>query len=219
MNFLIFVLQTGAILAALGWAYRKGREALVALCVLFSVLANLFVLKQMLIFGWNVTCSDAFAIGTIFGLNLIQRSYGQAAAKQTIWISFFGMGFFALLSQIHLWFEPSSFDASQDHYTFLLTSAPRLLIASLSTFFLVQQFDVRFFGWLQKRFSGISWKVLSTTSLLVSQALDTVLFSFLGLYGIVQEMASIILLSFAVKCAVIALSSLSNRFFEAKNAV
>ena len=48
-------------------------------------------------------------------------------------------------------------------------------------------------------------------TLLISQALDTILFSFLGLYGVVQELGSVIVVSYLVKCAVILLTSFSTR--------
>jgi uncharacterized integral membrane protein (TIGR00697 family) len=203
-NELIFVLQVGAILGALFWAYKLGKEAIVSLSVLLAVLANFFVLKQMSLFGFNVTCSDAYAIGSIFGLNILNQVYGKEIAKKTIWISFFAMTFFAAMSQIHLFFEPSSYDTTQVHFSALLLAAPRLLFASITTFFIVQQIDVRVFGLLQR----FPWKIKSILSLLFSQAIDTVLFSLLGLYGVVQELGSIIVVSYIVKCAVIGLTSM-----------
>jgi queuosine precursor transporter len=207
MNILIFILQTAVVIGAVFWALRMGKEALVSLSVLLCVLANFFVLKQISLLGWNVTCSDAFAIGNIFGLNLLQQAHGKEAAQRTIWISFFGMLVFTLLSQIHLFFIPNSFDTSQEHYASLLGYAPRLLGASILTFFVVQQIDVRLYA----RLSSPSWKNRMVVTLLISQALDTILFSFLGLYGVVQEIGSVIVVSYLVKCAVILLTSFSTR--------
>jgi uncharacterized integral membrane protein (TIGR00697 family) len=214
MNELLFILQIVLMVGALFWASKLGKEALITLCVLLGVMANLFVLKQMLIAGWNVTCSDAFAIGSIFGLNMIAQTYGRDAAKKTIWISFFGMVFFAALSQVHLLFTPSPADTSHPHFAFLLYVTPRLLVASLATFFLVQQLDVRLYGLFQKKFSNWSWQTRSTVCLLISQAVDTVLFSFLGLYGMFQELTSMIVVSYLVKCAVIGLTSMVAGFYD-----
>ncbi len=211
MNELAFVLQVAVLVGALFWAARIGKEALISLSVLLSVLANFFVLKQMHFFGWNVTCSDAFAIGSIFGLNMLSQSFGKDVAKKTIWISFFCMIFYVAVSQIHLFFVPSPHDTSQDHFRYLLSTAPRLLIASLVTFFIVQQFDVRLFGLFQKKFS---WQIRSTLCLFISQALDTALFSLLGLYGIVSDLFSMMAVSYLVKCAVIALTSVGAIFFN-----
>jgi len=214
MNELIFVLQIGVLVGALFWAARIGKEALIVLSVLLSVFANFFVLKQMLLLGWNVTCSDAFAIGNIFGLNMLAQAHGRDAAKKTIWISFFAMVFYVVVSQIHLFFIPSPHDTSQVHFASLLETAPRLLIASLATFFIVQQFDVRLYGFFQMRLARFSWQTRSTICLLISQALDTVLFSLLGLYGIIQDLFSMMIVSYLVKCAVIVLTSIGAVFFN-----
>ncbi|HEX2579790.1 MAG TPA: queuosine precursor transporter [Rhabdochlamydiaceae bacterium] len=210
MNELIFVLQSAIVIGTLFGAARIGKEALIALAVLLTVLANVFVLKQISLFGWNVTCSDAFAIGGIFGLNMLAQSHGKDVAKKTIWISFFGMLFYVALSQIHLLFVASPHDTSQDHFTYLLKPAPRLLIASLVTFFIVQQFDVRLYQLLSK----FSWQVKSLFCLLISQALDTVLFSLLGLYGIIHDFTSMMVVSYLVKTAVIGLISTAALFFN-----
>jgi hypothetical protein len=168
----------------------------------------------MYLFGWNVTCSDAFAIGGIFGLNMLSQSYGRDAAKKTIWISFFGMIFYVVVSQIHLFFVPSPHDTSQGHFIYLLNTAPRLLIASLVTFFIVQQFDVRLYGFFQKKLSKFSWQTRSTCCLVISQVLDTLLFSLLGLYGIINDLFSMMVVSYLVKCAVIALTSIAAIFIN-----
>jgi hypothetical protein len=214
MNELAFVLQISVLVGALFWAARIGKEALIALSCLLSVFANFFVLKQMYLLGWNVTCSDAFAIGGIFGLNMLSQAYGKDVAKKTIWISFFGMLFYAVVSQIHIFFIPSPHDTSQGHFAYLLNTAPRLLMASLVTFFIVQQVDVRLYGFFQKKLSRLSWQTRSTFCLLISQALDTVLFSLLGLYGIINDLFSMMVVSYLVKCTVIALTSIGAVFFN-----
>ena len=191
---------------------KLGKEALVALSVLLAIVANLFVLKQTTLFSFNVTCSDAFAIGSIFGLNLLQQKWGKPIAKKTIWISFFAMAFFVVVSQIHLLYTPSRFDESHGHFAYLLSYAPRILLASITAFFITQQLDVRLFGLLQK--TPLSWKNRSTISLLISQAVDTSLFTFLGLYGVVQELGSIMGVSYVVKCAVIGLTALLTRVWN-----
>ena len=66
-------------------------------------------------------------------------------------------------------------------------------------FFVVQQFDVRLFAALQRFFKGQKLPLRLALSLIVSQTLDTVLFSFLGLYGLVSALSDIILVSLLVK--------------------
>ncbi len=214
MNIIIFFLQMGIIIGALYGAYRLGKEALITLCSIMSVLANFFVLQQIEFFGWNATSSDAFAIGTLFGLNLLQQTYGRETAKKALWISFFAMVFFVAVSQVHLLYIPGDADTSRNHFQALLSSTPRLLLASLGTFLLVQWLDLRMYGFALKRWSAISWRLRSTGCLIISQAIDTALFSALGLWGVLSDLGSIMAVSYGIKCAAILITTIGAYFFN-----
>ena len=203
MNEVLFLIQIFVIVACALAAYKLGKEALVAWVAIQALLANLFVLKQITLFGLNVTASDAFAIGSLLGLNFLQEYSGREAANKAIWICFFFMIFFVVASQIHLFFQPSVYDTTQNAYTILLSPTPRLFIASLCVFFVVQQFDIRLFSLLKNKLPQAAFAWRAGLSLVASQLLDTCLFSFAGLYGIVASVVDIIVISFIVKLAVI----------------
>lgn len=207
MNELIFFLQTFLLLGFAFGALKLGKGALVSWVCVQALIANLFVLKQITLFGLNVTASDAFAIGSLLGLNLLQEFYGREEAQKATWACFFLMVFFAAVSQLHLLYVPSAHDQSDAAFQTLLSPTPRLLLASLSVFFIVQQIDIRFFVFLKERLPGFSFAARSGIALAVSQFLDTFLFSFAGLYGIVASVLEIIVLSFAIKMIVIACCS------------
>lgn len=199
-------------------ATRIGNAALASLIALQGVLANLFVVKQMDLFGMSVTCSDVFAVGSIMGLNLMQEHFGKEAAKKAITISFFSMVFFVAASQIHLWYAPSLYDQTHPAFVLILSSTPRIVLASIFVFFLVQKWDVLFFGWFKKALSGGYLPIRMGVSLVLSQFIDTVLFTYLGLYGTVACPWDVIAVSFAVKCLIIGcsapLAALSKRFVK-----
>ncbi|MBU6446498.1 MAG: queuosine precursor transporter, partial [Verrucomicrobia bacterium] len=112
MNELIFFLHIWIVLAFALGALRLGQAALTAFIGLQGVLANLLVVKQMSLFGLTVTCSDVFSIGGILSLNLLQEYFGKDAAKRAVNISLGALLFFALMSQIHLFYQPAPFDAT-----------------------------------------------------------------------------------------------------------
>lgn len=202
------------ILLVLGFgmlALRLGRSALTAWVSLQAVLANLFVLKQMTFFGFHITCSDVFAIGSILGLNLLREYFGKEAAKQALWSCFASMAFFVVMAKVHLMYVPSFFDTTQEAYQTLLSASPRLLFASLAVFFVVQQIDLKLFGLIKQKWSRWPLVFRNALSLTLSQFLDTVLFSFLGLWGLVASLWDIIAISFLVKLAIIG----SSGFFVA----
>ncbi len=183
-------------------ALRLGSSALIAFIALQGVLANLFVVKQTTLFCFGVTCSDVFAISGILSLNLLQEYFGKEKAKLAVRISLFTLLFFALMSQMHLFYTPNLFDTTHGAFQAIFASTFRIVVASIGTFYVVQQVDVRIFP----LFKG-SLPLRVTCSLLCSQLLDTILFSFFGLYGIVQSLFDVIALSFFIKGLIIAISS------------
>lgn len=198
-NLMLF-LGSCALIAGFVWYFcYLGQSALSAWIAILSLLANLFVLKQIDIISLNATASDIFAIGNLLGLNLLQEKFGRKASQQAIWASFGCLLFFIIMSQIHLSYEPSLYDYTQEAYTTLLKPAPRILLASLFTFFIVDQVDSRLYQLLRQRFPTISMIWISGMTIVLSQLLDTVLFSFLGLYTIVGALVEIIVFSYVIK--------------------
>ena len=205
MNEFLFFSHILLVLIFLGAAVRLGQASLTVYVALSGILANLFVVKQITLFSLHVTCSDVFAVGGILGLNLLQELYGKAAAQKATYAALFSLLLFVSMSQIHLIYVPSLFDQTQGAFIAILGHSLRIVAASVSVYYIVQRFDILFFGYLKQRMQNLSVRL--TLSLIVSQALDTVLFSYLGLYGLVASIFDIILMSFAMKCTIIACST------------
>jgi len=201
MNEIIFIIHILCILSFGLVALRLGKEALTCWVAIQIILANLFVIKQIYFLGFEVTCSDVFAIGCLMGLNLLQEFFGKESAKKAGWISFFTLLFFAAAAQLHLAYIPSIHDTAHPSFVTILSTSPRLLLASLTTFLIVQQMDLRLFRTLKSRLP--SFALRSAISIILSQLLDTLLFTFLGLYGLVHSLFDIILISFLLKVLVV----------------
>lgn len=206
-NELLFILQAAFIGTTLLIALRLGKEALIAVIATQAVLANLFVIKQIALLGFNATAADAYAVGCMLGLNLLQEYYGKDTTRLAIWISFFVSVFFAISAYLHLLYTPFSSDITHNAYVTILSATPRIVAASLFTYFIVQQCDMRLYGFLKKKFENRFYIIRNYSSVALSQLLDTVLFSFLGLYGIVTHVWEIILVSYTIKVAVLLLAT------------
>jgi len=207
MNELIFILHSliigGAAVAALGF----GKEALVAFIALLGILSNLFITKQVVLFGLDVVATDAFAVGAMLGLQLLQEYYGREIAKRAIVISFFLLIFYGLMSWIHLRYLPSGSDVAHPHFEVILHHMPRIALASLISYLASQILDYQLYGLLKRVLKGRYLLLRSYSSLILVQLFDTILFSFLGLYGIISSVRNVILMSFAIKMVVILLST------------
>lgn len=206
MNEIIFGLHVIIIAASSLGALFLGKETLACFIGLLGILSNLFVTKQIVLFGLTVTSSDAFAVGGIFGLNLMQEYFGRQAAEKTIRLGLFMMLFYLLATIIHIWYSPAPADIMQPHFVKIFELMPRITISSLVVYFVVQSLDARLYGFLQKLFHGKYLLARSTISLVISQFFDTALFSFLALYGVVESIVDIMIVSLIIKLVVIALS-------------
>lgn len=207
MNEFLFLSHIFLVIGFVLGALRLGAHALSALIVLQAILANLFVVKQIDLLGFSVTCSDVFAVGGILGLNLLQEYFGKEAALRAIKISFLGMIFFILMAQMHLWYFPSAQDTTHGAFALILGSTPRIVIASVAVYFFVQKLDVVLFSSLKKLWPQGKLSLRIGISLVLTQCIDTVLFSFLGLYGLVASLFDVIVMSFTIKCLIIACSA------------
>ncbi len=205
-NFFILTVHTSVITLLTLLCFRLGKQFLIAFLALLAILMNLFVLKQITLFGLDITCSDALAVGYLLGLNLIQEFFGRPQALKMIWIGFTTSLIFLLLSHIHLLYLPSTHDTAHIHYKTLLTPQLRLVSASITSFFIIQFLDLRLFAYLRTRFKQKAFPLRSAITLLASETLDTLLFSTLGLAGMVASLSSIILFSLLAKTVVIILS-------------
>lgn len=204
-NELIFFIHVILIAALCLVALALGPHALITVIALQGILSNLFVTKQITLLGLSVTCSDAFAVGSILGLNLLQEYYGKAITKKAVVASFFSLISYLILSQIHLIYLPNQFDTMQQHFWQILHLMPRITIASVFVYLIAQTFDVMFFGLLKRVLNDKYPATRSAISMICSQFLDTVLFSFLALYGVVGSILNVIIMSFAIKMFVIAI--------------
>lgn len=204
MNEAIFFTHAFVVLLFSLGALRMGKGALISFIALQAVMANLFVLKQISLFGAEVTCGDLYAVGAMLALNFVREYHGPKEAQQAIWISFGSALLFTAMSRIHLFYLPSSGDWAHSSFVSLLSPMPRLMGASLISYLISQQVDLRLFGWIKGSFPRLPLIVRAGSSLILSQLLDTLLFSFMGLWGMVFSIGSILIVSYLIKLIAIA---------------
>jgi uncharacterized integral membrane protein (TIGR00697 family) len=198
-NELIFLSYTFVIMSAILGAVWLSYEALVAFVCLQMVLMNIFVTKEIVLCGFVATAADVLGIGMVLSLNLIQEFYGAERAKQSMWLGFYAAILSVILSLLHLSYLPSSCDMMQPHFVALFSPMPRIIIASLISFLISQTADRHLYAYLQRSLEGRYFIARNTLSGLATQLLDTVLFSFLGLYGMVSSISNIIIVSYGIK--------------------
>ena len=196
MNECIFFTHIILLFGALALAKRFGKEALAIIISLQVVLSNLFVTKQITLFGLDVTATDAYMIGSLVGMNLLQEYFGKESAKKVLSLNTFILIFFTLVSLIQIAYKPSQHDSLHPSFFAILSVSPRIFISSIVTFYISQKIDIELFPLFRKKFA---LPLAMAFSLMITQATDTILFSYLALYGIVHSMFSIIVMIYTIK--------------------
>jgi queuosine precursor transporter len=206
INELLFFAHLLVNIIFLFYALRKGEFYLKVFHAFQIFLANFFVYKQIKLFSLDVTASDVFAIGAFLSLNLIREYFGKKSARSAIWSSFFILTTYIVMARIHLIYEPNIYDESHLAYALLINPSARLLGSSLLTFFLVQRIDLFLFQIFKKIWPNLlSLRVFSC--LAITNLIDTAMFSFLGLYGLVHNIFEIMIVSYVIKMFITLLSS------------
>lgn len=206
-NEIIFIIHCLMMaLAALG-SLALGSWALVSFICLQMVISNLFVVKPIVLFGFTATAADACIIAGVCAFHLLQEFYGKQIAQKTIMLAFCSLLLITLSGQIHLWYEPALIDQSQSHFSALLTVLPRISCASLISYLITGRFDVWLFNRLDALFSGRRFAVRNALCACISQTVDTCLFSFLALWGVIQPLHEVILTSMVIKLIALAFMS------------
>lgn len=189
-------------------ALRFGLHWLLALIAVQAVLMNIFVLKMMNIFSLEVTGGNVLYASIFLGTDMICEHFGKEKARQAIWIGFFASMFFIVMSQFIMWYTPSVLDEGQllhNTLTTIFASTPRIVIASMGAYLLSQHLDIYIFSKLKKLTKGRFLWLRNNGSTLVSQLVDTIFFTYAGLYGIVansENVWQIILFTYLIKVVI-----------------
>ncbi|MBI2344476.1 queuosine precursor transporter [Candidatus Dependentiae bacterium] len=176
-----------------------GKEALTGFVGLLFVMANIFVIKQINLFNWTVTSADIFIIGISFSINILQEFWGKSYAQKTVVTSFAISLFYLIIGKCILEYQPALVDNAHIHLAFVMENTSRIILASFISYLITQFIDIQIYSYLKEKTQGKYFTLRNYFSLSLSQLIDTILFSFLGLYGIVANITDIIILSYGIK--------------------
>lgn len=206
--YLLWVCVLGALFTQLG---RPGLYVFATLC---SWVANLFVLKQIMLFGCLCTCADPLILGIFFSLNILQEHYGESAVNQCMLLMFSSLLAISSFSVFHLALLPGYADNTQEAYLQLLSPTPRLFLAGLISLYCSQRVASILFTWLKTK-TALSFHKRNFLVLSASQIVDTWLFTLLGLYGLVEKPVQVFFVSLLLKWVfVFILSSIQSLFYK-----
>lgn len=204
-NSSLFIFQIIVALSCTVVAFRLGRSWLIALIAVQTVIMNIFVLKMMNVFSLEITGGNVLYASIFLGTDLLCEHYGKKQARQAVWIGFSAAVFFIIMSQFIIWYTPSQLENGaflHNTLTTIFETTPRIVLASMGGYLLSQHVDIYLYTYIKKRTGDKYLWLRNNGSTLVSQCIDSIFFTFVGLYGIVanaQNVWHIIIFTYLIK--------------------
>ena len=166
-----------------------GKAGLYCLSAVATILANIEVLLLIRAFGMEQTLGNVLFSVTFLITDILSECEGKKAANKAVWIGMASSLFFLLLSQSWLLYVPSEGDWAMESFRKIFSSTPRMLLSSFLVYAISQLFDV----WLYHKWWAFTEKktgdrrrflwLRNNGSTLVSQILNTLLFTLFAFYG------------------------------------
>lgn len=190
--------------------FRKfGKIGLFSLIPFFLVLANIETLKLATIFGITTVLGN-IAYGSVFLItDAISEIYGKKEAKKAVFIGLLTTLMFMILLQLFIKIVPADGDFAQESLMNLFSLMPRIVIASLVTYFISNNIDIYIFHKIRKKTKGKKLWARNITSTLLAQLLDTVLFNLLAFSFVfsIKAIISIMIFNYVIKVAILFLDT------------
>lgn len=176
----------GAVL--LGYKFF-GKTGLYCISAIATILANIEVVILINAFGMEQTLGNVLFAATFLVTDILSECEGKKEANKAVWIGVFSSLFFLLLSQSWRLYTPSENDLIHSSVESVFSNTPRMIISSLAVYAISQLFDVwlyhKWWAFTEKKF-GDKRKFLwlrNNGSTLISQILNTLLFTLLAFWG------------------------------------
>jgi len=186
-----------------------GKSGLYAVVVMSSIICNIQVIKLVDLFGMTATLGNIVYASNFFATDILSEYYGKREARKAVWLGFSMLIVATLWMQIALLFKPSPDDFSQEHLEAIFSLMPRITFASLTAYILAQLHDVWAFHFWKEKTRGKHLWLRNNASTMVSQLIDSAIFTTLAFAGSVdpQTFWSILVTTYLFKLIVAAVDT------------
>lgn len=208
-NELLFLLHLSLLLGATYGAFLTSRPLLQGLICLQVVCANIFVVRQMSLFGLTACGGGMYIVSSILGLLLLQTFHCKRVAHRTLYLSFGMALFFLLLTQFQLWYAPAAVDYGHAHFVALLGRVPRITAASLCAHFIAHYVTLTLHQVLRSLCSGHGLFIITTATIIFGQVLDSLIFFTGSFHGFAPwpQIVQMVTVSMGIKTVMVLCSS------------
>lgn len=188
------------------WHVFFKEKGLYCWTVLATIAANIEVMILIEAFGMQQTLGNILFASTFLVTDILSELYGKQQADRAVNMGIAASCSFIVISQFWLHYTPSAADIMSPHITAVFSNTPRIMLMGLLVYGIVQKFDVWLYHWIWQKTEklcgnkkGLLW-LRNNGSTLVSQLLNTVLFTVGAFYGVYDNavLLEIILFSYII---------------------
>ncbi len=158
---------------------------LFAWIALASILANIQVVKTIELFGMVTTLGNIIYGTSFLATDIISECYSEEEARKAVKIGMFSIIATTVIMQICLMFEPHASDMAHGALSSIFSIMPRIALASITAYFVSQNFDVWFYNYLKIKFPRHLW-LRNNGSTMVSQMIDNIIFTLMAFWGVFE---------------------------------
>jgi len=165
-------------------AKKHGVEYLIGTFVALVLISNILANKLVTFIYWAVPAGLIAYSVSFLVIDIINEFYDKRKAQKTVWIGFFANLILVVLVYIAINWEPASFWNNQEQFELILGNTWRIVLASLMAYLVSQHHDIWSFNLLKKATKGKHLWLRNNVSTIVSQFIDTIIFTSIAFYGL-----------------------------------
>ena len=186
MNEILFIVSILINFIGIIIAYKVFKKTGLFVWVAIStIIANIEATKCIEMFGISVTLGNVVYSTVFLATDILSEIYGGQEARKAVKIGFFSMLIFTLLTQIDLLFIPNEQDIVNDSMHTIFSFMPRFCFASVVTYVVSNTLDTYLYDIIKNKLpeDKFLW-VRNNGSTMISQLIDSILFTLIAFVGI-----------------------------------
>ncbi len=191
VNEILLIFSLILIYATVLLAYKMlGKTGLYVWTAIATITANIEVIILINAFGLEQTLGNILFASTFLVTDILSENEGKNEAKKAVISGIFANIIFVFISQSWFYYIPSANDWASPAVREVFANVPRFMIVGIAVYGISQILDV----WLYDRIWQLTTKIFNNSkrglwirnngSTLISQAVNTILFTFGAFYGI-----------------------------------
>jgi len=167
-----------------------GKTGLYAWVPIAAIVANIQVVKLVQIVGITATLGNIVYASSFLVTDILSELYGKKEAKKAVYLGLFSLVAMTVLMNLALCFTPAPDDFAQENFKNIFSFMPRIAGASFIAYFISQSHDVWAYEFWKKQFPSARYLWLrNNASTMVSQFIDSSLFTIFAFWGVFPPMA------------------------------